>query len=294
MVALLGATGFAMAGTTNTFDASVSVLSPDQSGFLIGGQVAVGGVGSGSLTMSRSNANMTLTGGALSQLDEMNNGGGALDSVTSSANITSALDFSRSITTSGALVGLGSVVARGEAIGALGSAGAASANTTTAGTRAAGTLGVNGDAGGQGNATAEASAQGSLNGSLSTSNTLSLLGTSGLFAGSNGLTVGEANTALAFGSSNVVADGVTGIDLTTATPAQGNLSASGNGGVFKLTSILNGNSSNIAMSVSNAGNGTISVSTSTGGFFTGGGAAAGSATLVDSNEFFSPTFDVTP
>ena len=285
MAALLGATGFAMAETsTSTFDASVSVLSPDETGFLIGGQVSVGGVGSGALTLSRSAAAMSLNGGASSQLDQ-SGFNGILDGVTSTADITSSLSFDRQITTSGALVGLGSVISRGEAIAALGSAGAASANTTTAGTRAANFYG-NADEGGEGSATAEASAQGSLNGSLSTSNNLQLLGTSGLFAGSNGLTVGENNTALAYGSANILADGSTGIDLTTAAVNGGGLSGTGNGGLFNITSDLTGNNNSIAMSVSNAGNGTISISTSTGGFFTGGGAAAGSSSLADSASYF--------
>lgn len=289
IAAVLGTASLALAADTSSFDASVSVLSPDQSGFLIGGQVAVNGVGTGALTMSRSAASMSLSGGASSQLDPNAVFGdlGALDSVTSTADISSSLSFNRTITTSGALVGLGSVVSRGEAIGALGSAGAASANTTTAGTRAAGALGgpVEADVGGEGNATADASAQGSLNGSLSTSNTLQLLGTSGLFAGANGLSVGENNTALAYGKSAVTADGATGIDLTTAETADG-LVGTGYGGLFNLTSTLNGES--IAMDVANAGNGSISISTSTGGFFTGGGAASGSATFADTASFFNP------
>jgi hypothetical protein len=290
IAALVGSTGVAMAADTSSFDASVSVLSPDQSGFLIGGQVAVNGVGTGALTMSRSAATMVLNGGAASQLDPNALAGrfGVLDSVTSTADITSSLSFDRSITTSGALVGLGSVIARGEAIGALGSAGAASANTTTAGTRAAGALGgpTDLDVGGEGNATADASAQGSLNGSLSTSNTLQLLGTSGLFAGSNGLTVGENNTALAYGSSGVTSDGVTGINLSNADTETG-LAGTGNGGLFNLTSALTG--SEIALAVTNAGNGSVSITTSTGGFFTGGGAAAGSATFADTASFFAPS-----
>jgi hypothetical protein len=288
LVAVLGTTGFAMAGSTNTFDASVSVLSPDQTGFLIGGQVSVNGVGSGALTLSRSVAAMSLVGNAASTLN-MVQGVDAIEDVNSVADITSSLAFDRDIQTSGALVGLGAVVSRGEAIAALGSAGAASSNTTTAGTRAANTLSL-ADGGGEGNATAEASAQGSLNGSLSTSNTLQLLGTSGLFAGSNGLSVGESNLALAYGSSNVTADGVSGVALDTASSSlSGNLLAgSGNGALFDIQSTLSGQNG-IDMSVSNAGNGSISVTTSTGGFFTGGGAAAGSATFVDTNEFFSPT-----
>lgn len=306
IAAVLGTASFAMAGDTNTFDAAVSVLSPDQTGFIIGGQVAVNGVGTGALTMTRSAANLKLEGSASSLLDltsdigggpAFGTGFGILDGVKSTAKVTSSLDFDREITTSGALVGLGSVTARGEAIGALGSAGAASANTTTAGTRDEQlfTTGVPGStsytlAGGEGNASADASAQGSLNGSLSTSNTLQLLGTSGLFAGSNGTTIGEDSTALAYGSSDVLADGRTGIDLTSA-ESSGGLNPTGNGGLFELTSALRGvEGSSINMTVANAGNGSISISSSTGGFFTGGGAAAGSSSLADTNSFFGGSY----
>lgn len=294
IAALLAAATTAMAGTTNTFDASVAVLSPDQSGFLIGGTVGVNGVGSGGLTLTRTTADLKLEGNASSALNKNSLYSSALDAVTSTANITSSLDFNRQITTSGALVGLGAVTANGEAIAALGSAGAASASTTTAGTRAADTdtttavsAGAlfDGDLGGEGNAAADASSQGSLNGSLSTRNSLSLLGTSGLFAGSNGLTIGEDNQALAYGSSTVKADGTTGINLSGAASAAG-VSATGDGGLFELVSKLSGDK--ITMSVSNAGNGSIAVTTSTGGFFTGGGSAAGSATFADSNDFFNP------
>ena len=313
LAAVLGTASFALAADTNSFNASVSVLSPDQTGFLIGGQVTVNGVGTGALTMTRSAATMTLTGGASSLLDPTSvvglplSGGvyapgptfadfGVLDGVQSTAKITSALDFDRQITTSGALVGLGSVIARGEAIGAMGSAGAASSTTTTAGTRTE-TLFSTGVsettsytlAGGEGNATSDASAQGSLNGSLSTTNTLQLLGASSLFAGSNGTTIGEDSTALAYGSSNVLADGVDGVDLTTATAT--GTTATGNGGLFQLSSVLNaGLGSNVAMNVANAGNGSISITSSTGGFFTGGGAAAGSSSLADTNSFFGGAY----
>jgi hypothetical protein len=320
VAAILGTTSFALAGDTSTFDAAVSVLSPDQTGFIIGGQVAVNGVGTGALTLARSNASMLLTGSASSLLDKDTRllGGtfpataslsdlGILDGVTSTAQITSSLAFDRSITTSGALVGLGAVTSRGEAIAALGSAGAASANTTTAGTRASGgstfSTSTATIAGGEGNASADASSQGSLNGSLSTSNTLQLLGTSGLFAGSNGMFVGEDNDALAYGNSVVNADGTTGVALNTAqvvapSGTTGNLTASGNGALFNVASSLTGaaggTANTINMTVANAGNGSISLTTSTGGFFTGGGAAAGSASLADTTgSFFSPTFTTT-
>jgi hypothetical protein len=320
IAAILGTTSFALAGDTSTFDASVSVLSPDQTGFIIGGQVAVNGVGTGALTLARSNASMLLTGSASSLLDRSTQtiGGGfgtatlgdlgILDGVTSTAQITSSLAFDRSITTSGALVGLGAVTSRGEAIAALGSAGAASANTTTAGTRANGGATSGGATpttvtidGGEGNASADASSQGSLNGSLSTSNTLQLLGTSGLFAGSNGMFVGEDNDAVAYGNSVVNADGTTGVALNNATTATtgNNLVGSGNGALFNVASSLTGaqrgTTGTINMTVANAGNGSISLTTSTGGFFTGGGAAAGSSSLADTTgSFFSPAYTVTP
>lgn len=280
LAAVLGTAGVAMADTaSNTFAASVSVLSPDQTGFLIGGQVAVNGVGSGGLTLTRSTANMSLTGAAQSKLGyDTNTSPTSADLVgaVSGATINSELDFNRSITTSGALVGLGSVVSRGEAIASLGSAGAASAETGTSGTGGTTASPTSGTS------AANASAQGSLNGSLSTANTLQLLGTSGLFAGSNGLTVGENNTADAYGSAGVVGDGLSGVDLSTAKFVAG--SGDGQGALFDVTSALTGN---IAMNVANAGNGSISITTSTGGFFTGGASAAGEGSRNETGSFFS-------
>lgn len=289
-IAAMTATG-AFAGGTSTFDAAVSVLSPDQTGFIIGGQVAVSGLGSGALTMSRNTAEMSVIGGASSLLD-VNDTTGYLYGVVSGSDVTSSLAFDREISTSGSLVGQGSVTARGEAIASMGTAGAASADTSTAGTREA----VPGIEGGEGSATASSSSQGSLNGSVSTANTLQLLGTSGLFAGSNALTVGETNEAIAGGASTIYADGETGVDLTDASisyegtlPAMVIATGKDGGAVFGTKSTLLNNT--IDMSVSNAGNGTISLTTSTGGFFTGGGAAAGSAAHVDSGSFFNPFVD---
>lgn len=292
IAAVLGTAALADNGTS-TFDAAVSVLSPDQTGFIIGGQVAVTGLGSGALTLSRSAAQMDVTGGAKSGLNFDKNS--YLSGVGAGSYISSALVFDREISTSGSLVGQGSVTSRGEAIASMGTAGAASAETSTAGTRdditAGNTVLV---AGGEGSATASSSTQGSLNGSVSTANTLQMLGTSGLFAGSNALTVGENNKAIGGGSAVVLSDDV-GIDLTGAAIDYGTdnelpTTDGDDGAVFGVLSTLSGNT--IDMSVSNAGNGTISLTTSTGGFFTGGGAAAGSTTQVDSGSFFSPDLPI--
>ncbi len=301
IIALLATAGATFAGTTGvnsgstSYDAAVSVLSPDQTGFIIGGQVAVTGLGSGSAVLSRSAADMSVTGNAFSGLDTFTlplacppvcGGPGptptpSVAGAKSGSDITSALNFSRDISTAGSLVGQGSVVARGEAIASMGTAGAANASGSVAGTNGAGA---------EGSASAMSTSQGSLNGSLSTANTLQLLGTSGLFAGSNALDVGETNKAIAYGSAGITADGYTGVvlntadaDLDSATAAP---SATGDGALFVVNSTLT-NQGGINLSVSNAGNGTISLTTSTGGFFTGGGAAGGSANFVDNGGFFS-------
>ena len=280
LLAVFGGAQMGVASESSAFEASVSVLSPDATGFIIGGQSSVNGLGSSSVVLTRSAANLSITGNAVSELYEV---GSALVGVTSDADITSALNFAREIETAGSLVGQGNVVARGEAIGSIGTAGAASASTSTAG--------VSGT--GEGSATADATAQGSLNGSVSTANTLQLLGSNGLFAGSNGLTVGEQNQAIAYGAAAITADGDSGVDLTDAARTTGSSiwTATGNGALFdvssNLTSQTNSSATGIELSVSNAGNGTISLTTSTGGFFTGGGFAGGSATHIDSGSFFA-------
>ena len=286
LLAVFGTADMALSITTSAFEASVSVLSPDATGFIIGGQTAVNGLGSSSVVLSRAAAELAVTGGASSLLDSNSYG---VTGATSDSFIDSALNFEREITTAGSLVGQGSVVATGQAIASIGTAGAASATTSTGGTV---------DGIGEGSATADASAQGSLNGSVSTANTLQLLGTNGLFAGSNGLSVGEQNQANAYGSALITADGVTGIDLNDANltdTGSGLLSgiSNGDGALFavnsNLTSTVGTGSSaptGIELSVSNAGNGTISLTTSTGGFFTGGGFAAGGADFSDTGAFF--------
>lgn len=288
LLAVFGTADMALSITTSAFEASVSVLSPDATGFIIGGQTAVNGLGSSSVVLSRAAAELAVTGGASSLLDSNSYG---VTGATSDSFIDSGLNFEREITTAGSLVGQGSVVATGQAIASIGTAGAASATTSTGGTDATA---------GEGSATADASAQGSLNGSVSTANTLQLLGTNGLFAGSNGLSVGEQNQANAFGSASITADGVTGIDLNDANltdTGSGLLSgiSNGDGALFavnsNLTSTVGTGSSaptGIELSVSNAGNGTISLTTSTGGFFTGGGFAGGAATFADTGSFFNP------
>jgi hypothetical protein len=299
MLAIFGTAEMASAVDTSAFTASVSVLSPDASGFIIGGQSSVNGVGSSSVVLTRSAAEMAITGGANSKLVGSTTSG-VLSGVQSDAFINSALNFSRQIDTAGSLVGQGNVIATGQAIGSIGTAGAASSNTETGGVSDTGNIGA-------GSAAADASTQGSLNGSVSTSNTLQLLGTSGLFAGSNSLSVGEENQANAYGSATILSNtSNTGISLSgaelfdvgsTSTKSTPNImqTGSGDGALFNVTSNLTSDYmptgtttavTGIQLSVANAGNGSISLTTSTGGFFTGGGFAAGGADFSDTGAFF--------
>jgi hypothetical protein len=70
------------------------------------------------------------------------------------------------------------------------------------------------------------------------------------------------------------------------------MQGSNDGALFDVTSSLtsvtapSGTLTGIALSVANAGNGTISLTTSTGGFFTGGGFANGGADFSDTGAFF--------
>jgi hypothetical protein len=266
-VMLAAFAGVASADTfSSTYSAGVSTLSPDDTGWLTGGQVQVNGVGTGSVTLSRTTAEMSIVGQAYSGLNFV---------PEANSSIESAFSFDRDIDTSGALVGIGSVVAMGESIGATGMIGAADASAQAAGT--SGTSAA-------GSASADSASQASLVGSVSTTNTMQLVGTSQTFAGANGLSIGEASRALSYGSASIIAGN--DIDLTTAAMVDNPLlSGTGDGSLFYTDSTLTNNS--IDLSASNAGGGSMLISASTGGFFSGGGAAAGASDLSDVGGFWA-------
>lgn len=278
---------FAQSIETNvqSFSANVSGALQGDTGFLTGGQVQVNGVGQGAVVLTRGQANIGVSSGATAGLTA--SGGGFNDLIpTSSSRMVTTFEFDRDVDTAAALVGVGNVVAQGESIGGTGVVGSSTANSERSGT---GTT-----AGGDpmsGTASAPTSAQGSLVGSFSTQNTIQLLGQGSLFAGAQALDIGETNLGIAAGVTGDVDANTTSIDFDGLAPVltAGSLGvddALGGGALFVSQSTLN--NSTIDMNVASAGQGSVLVSGSTGGFFGQGTTFGASAnpTFSDVGGFF--------
>jgi hypothetical protein len=321
---------------TRSVSASVSGALQGDTGFLTGGQVLVNGVGQGSVTLARNNSMITSTAGATATIGDSTNFTNV--PVTSSEMITT-FDFNRDVDTAAALVGIGTVVAQGESLGGVAVVGNATSNASRGGTTAEG---------GVGNSTAPTIASGSLVGNFSTANTMQLVGTGSLFAGSQALNLGERNLGATIGktgsvSADAAQEGGSGISFSGLTFAQPTNNGSpayanngtafidangdpivqgsseslpdalldrgvrvagidsfapsnigGSGAGFWMSPTLN-NGNTIALNVANAGNGSVSVTASTGGFFGQGTTWQANAAPTFSNVgFFSaPTTPTT-
>ena len=273
--------------TTDSRSVSASIAGALQAptGFLIGGQVQVTGVGQGSVSLTRSAANILLQTGAVASVDSV-----SLIPESQSRMMTT-FDFDRVVETGGALVGVGNVIAQGEALGGVGIVGASNANATRSGTG----LDAGGDPG-SGSATTPTSAQGSLIGDFTTTNNMQLAGTGALFSGAQTLSIGERTAGLSFGNTGLVIADADDIDLDAGTVNLGTSGgagptvtfAGGGGAGFAQSSELLGNAGVIDFNVSNAGFGTVAVSASTGGFFGEGTSFSATAnpTFSEVNGFF--------
>jgi hypothetical protein len=280
MALLLGTTALhAQSTSTNTSSvaASVSGALQGDTGFLTGGQVQVTGVGQGSVTLTRNNAAINVIAGSTAAVPvDTLNGSGAVTSTgipNSESSMITTFDFNREVNTSGAMVGIGTLIAQGESLGGVGVVGSANANATRAGTTSSG----------GGSSSTPTSAQGSLVGNFSTANTMQLVGTGTLFAGSQALNLGERNMGASAGRTGPVSANASSITLnnlafapTTTTTGTGDAAVTttntlaptnvtGNGAGFWMSPSLTNNT--IALNASNAGNGTVNISASTGGFF---------------------------
>lgn len=267
---------------TRSLSASTSTALQGDTGFLTGGQVAVNGVGQGSVVLGRtaSGATINALSGATAGIGD---GTTATDNVPySSSSMVTTFDFDRSVDTAAAMVGIGSLTAQGESIGGTGIVGASQGSSETAGTR---TVSGTDQAG---SAASTTSAQAGLVGSFSTLNTIQMLGQDTLFAGAQALDIGERNAGIAGAATGQVDGDTSLINLTGMTPTFTTpLGVSGQGSFFGTQSTLETNT--IDINVANAGNGSILVTGSTGGFF-GAGTVAGAAADVDfaeTNGFFS-------
>jgi hypothetical protein len=290
MALLLGTTALhAQATDTKSVSASVSGALQGDTGFLTGGQVQVTGVGQGGVTLSRNNAYIGVIAGSKASVpaDTFNTVAVLTQSgiPTSESSMVTTFDFNRDVNTSGALVGIGSLVAQGESLGGVGVVGSANANATRAGT-SGGTAPVSGSS------STPTSAQGSLVGNFSTANTMQLVGTGSLFAGSQALNLGERNIGASAGRTGPVSASGTSIDLTqldlsTTIPTSGNYtpaSVTAGGAGFMTNSSLTNNT--IDLNAANAGNGSVSISASTGGFFGQGTTFGATAAPTFSNTGF--------
>lgn len=279
--ALLSSTAvFAQEAETRSLSASVSGALQGDTGFLTGGQVQVSGVGQGAMNITRTTANIGVTAGAAGELVT---GAGGTGVPTSSSDMVTTFDFARTVDTSAALVGVGNVIAQGESIGGVGVVGSSSANASRAGTvNDGGTLR-------SGSASSPTTAQGSLVGQFTTQNTMSLQGQGTLFAAAQSLDIGERNAGIAAGDTGTVSANDDAVILNTMAPVlSGAPTYTGFGGAFASTTSLADD--NIDINVANAGQGTVSVSGSTGGFFGQGttfGATA-APTFAQTNGFFDP------
>ena len=310
MALLLGTTALhAQSTDTRSVSASVSGALQGDTGFLTGGQVQVTGVGQGGVTLNRSQAAISVVAGSSAQSPNDPIATNATTGITtaysgvptSASSMITTFDFDRQVNTSGALVGIGTLVAQGESLGGVGVVGSANANATRAGTATVDSTPVSGSA------STPTSAQGSLVGNFSTANTMQLVGTGALFAGSQALDLGERNVGASVGKTDSVNANSTGIELdgltfvaptssTPSTPWSGVTFASNEGGAgfYTNSQIRSGatNASTIDMNVANAGNGTVNISASTGGFFGQGTTFGATAAPTFSNTGFFRDFTV--
>ena len=306
-VLLLGAApAFAQDVTSESYSGSVAGALQSDTGFLTGGQVQVDGVGQGSIVMSRGQANIDVQTGTFGGTDGIG--------PESESSFLTTLDFDRDVNSGAALVGIGNIVAQGESLAGSGVVGTSNSSASVAGV---GTYdGPDPENAGEtiptefaASSTTTSSATGGLVGSLSTSNTIQMLGSGSLFAGSQALDIGERTQAYSAGVSGIIDYAGNGIDINeipqpfdtsgTATFTTGDVLTvltNGSGAGFGLDTALSGADSNIDMNVANAGNGSILVTGSTGGFFGQGTTfgASGTLDISDVGGFFDQPTPPTP
>ena len=266
---------------TNSYAAGVSLLSPDQTGFLYAGTAEVTGLGSASVNIQADTAQFNMTGFADSSKTTVS---GLPSEAIANSGVLTTFDFDRTVTASASGIGAGRVVAQGDANAAVGAVGSAFGDTMSneisdryvgdpeefVGTESS-----------TSNATSESAA--SLVGEGSTSVLAGLIGTGTGFVGSTGTTVSSDQSGVAYSALNALgdADGTgiaitkgTGTDFATLSSEIGDL-ADGKGIVgFSNGFVLGGT---IDLVVANVGGGTISLGASTGGFFGGGAATSGTS-----------------
>lgn len=287
-----GAAGAADLGSSS-YEAGVSLLMPENTGFMYTAQVDAQGLGLGTSAVSTTGASFTLTGfattsGAAPTQSEANPS--AL--TTSGSGVYSDFTFDRTVATNAMSSGQGRVVATGEALGSIGGVGSAAGkstqqtivNTTQAATTSADGSSVDTLT----NSTSSSESAASLVGGARTTLVAGVVGTTDTFIGDTGTSVTDSQVGKAVAGVLTKGNdsGIT-IDPTNA-PAYDQIYdgthdtialASGTG-VTGITGTWG--AGNLDLTVRNAGGGTVSLGAETGGFFTGGVSTLGKSGLNSS------------
>jgi hypothetical protein len=264
---------------SSSFSAGVSLLSPDQTGFLLGGTAEVTGLGSGAVVINASQAVFGMTGYAASTNDTAKNT--APEAIAGSGVVT-VFQFDRSVTASGSSVGAGRVVAKGDANASVAAVGSAFGETLTNAIQGIedGQGAYTGQLSSTSNASSESAA--SLVGEGSTSVLAGLIGTSANFVGSTGTTVTTEQSGIAYSALSAFGDAAgTGINIAPGLSTFADLADNFDGlepgqGTIGFTNTL-ALGKPIDLAVANVGGGTISLGATTGGFFGGGAATTGTS-----------------
>jgi hypothetical protein len=287
---------------SNSFSAGVSLLSPEMTGFMYGGTTEVTGLGSAAVVVAAEEAQFNMAGFAASTVAD--NDSGVPEANADSGSI-SMFDFDRTVTASVSGIGMGRVVAQGEASASVGAVGSSFADTMS-----------NNIEGGVGEyfspddgvtaiidpsavaqlegmddtalsgvgitvhdyptvsstSNAVSTATASLVGNGTTSVIAGLIGTTDEFIGSTATTVSSTQTGVAFSGLNASGSMIgSGMSIGSGGGSIQELADLDSGeGIIGFTNKFTLGDGAIDLAVTNLGGGTVSLGASTGGFFGGG------------------------
>lgn len=189
-----------------SYGAGLNLLSPTATGFAYGASVDTTGLGSGAASVTLATpATFDMTGYA----------GSTSSGTASNANsgVVSVVNFDRTVAASGSSIGLGQVVAQGDAKTSVGAVGSAYGLTNNNRIEAATVGTVTGTLASTSSAASDSAA--SLIGTGSTSVVAGLLGKDSNFVGSTGTTVTSNQNGVAYSAMKAVGD-TTGTGVTIA------------------------------------------------------------------------------
>lgn len=231
-LACAGAPAFAQTIESGSFSAGIVGGLQGDTGFMTTGTVTVNGIGTGSVTLARTNASIDVNTGASNKGVVLGAGGQFNEAPEANAFMNTTFDFDRAVNTTAALVGRGSVNVQGDSMGRTGVTGSAFSSAEVSGTRQVTQNPGDPDSVETQVFTAEAdtNAAGSLVGSFLTRNILNLQGQTDQFAASQSLDLRERNIGRSAGQTGNVVGGeeikLTGLDLGLGT---GIVSVTGDG-----------------------------------------------------------------